>query len=607
MNPDYNFFRWQYWFGEVDTRPLAVFRILFSLTLLKNALYHLPLSYRFYSEDGFLPPSVLDEVWRTDWRISPLEGLPAAWMVTGVFVLWTVVIVLLLVGYRTRVMAILNFVLMLVIHERNPFVLNGADVLMRALSFWMMFVPLADYYAVDAFRKRWDKAARTQRLEHLRPNGTVHKTFALPFRLMQSQVALVYLFTFLLKLPGDSWTGGDAVYQALQLDAFLLPTGAWLVEVGPQWLFRYMTHMSLIAEGLFVLLVFSPLLQPSLRIVGLTLTGLMHVGIGLLMAVPDFSILMITTYVLFFEPAWILRLTPKQPERQLSMPVPHPGSPLWLLVLLTRTSYLKVTGGSQIDHFDGWFIEDEYGESYISRDAYLLAAHLLPVSVLWRWTLRWRWVRKTIWTLLAFYVSRLPTVTGAPCIVKEPTLVPYMRFIARAAMTAALVPLFLAVLQWNLSNVQFNNRALAPQLTGPARGAVLVTGLYQGWSMFSPFPANPHGWVRVAAVFEDTSEMELTTAGPLHREIIHWRYGPEGRMRKYNENIREGNKQPLLSAMASHYCRYYNRHLERPAGERLATLEIQFFERHYVDYGQPRNPYTTTILWKHWCFDEYQY
>ncbi|MEM6528005.1 MAG: HTTM domain-containing protein [Chloroflexota bacterium] len=607
MNPDYNFTRWQYWFGEVDTRPLAVFRILFSLTLLKNALYHLPLGHLFYSEDGLLPIAALHSTWRTDWRFSPLEGLPATWMVTAVFVLWVVVVLLLMVGYRTRVMAVLNFVLILAIHERNPYVLNGADVLMRALSFWMMFAPLADYYAVDAFRKRWDRAARTQRVEHLRPNSEVHTAFALPLRLMQLQVGLVYLFTFVLKLPGESWTAGNAVYQALQLDAFLLPTGALLAETAPMWVFQIMTYTALIAEGWFIILVFSPVMQPFLRIAGLTFTGLMHIGIALLMAVPDFSILMLTTYVLFFEPAWILRLAPKQPERQYTMPVPHPGSPLWLLILLTRSSYLKVTGGSQIDHFDGWFIEDETGESYISRNAYLLAARLLPVSRLWRWALRWRWVRRRLWALMTFYMSRLPTITGAPCIVHEPETAPRVRLAVRGAMAALLLPLFAGVIYWNLNGVQSRSQPLVPAPTGIARGAVLVTGLYQGWGMFSPFPANPHGWVRVAAVFEDTSELELTTRTPLHREIIHWRFGPHGRMRKYNENIRNPQNEPLLEAIGSHYCRQYNRRQNRAPGERLATLEVQVFERQYVDYGQPPNLYTSTVLWKHWCFDEYQY
>lgn len=56
INPQYNFLRLDYWFGQVESRPLSLFRIAFGLLVLKNALYSIPLAQLFYSDEGIVPP-----------------------------------------------------------------------------------------------------------------------------------------------------------------------------------------------------------------------------------------------------------------------------------------------------------------------------------------------------------------------------------------------------------------------------------------------------------------------------------------------------------------------------------------------------------------------
>ena len=55
INPQYNFLRLDYWFGQVESRPLSLFRIFFGLLVLKNALYSIPLAQLFYSDEGIVP------------------------------------------------------------------------------------------------------------------------------------------------------------------------------------------------------------------------------------------------------------------------------------------------------------------------------------------------------------------------------------------------------------------------------------------------------------------------------------------------------------------------------------------------------------------------
>src|SRR5260221_12997897 len=132
---NYNFFRVDYWIGQIDGRPLSVFRIFFAALLLKDALYHIPLAHWFYSDDGLLPRSVLIGVERS-YRFSLMDALASDWMAVLFFIAWAGIVVCLLLGYHTRLMTILNFICVLSIHERNIYVLTSADTVIRVLSFW---------------------------------------------------------------------------------------------------------------------------------------------------------------------------------------------------------------------------------------------------------------------------------------------------------------------------------------------------------------------------------------------------------------------------------------------------------------------------------------
>lgn len=291
-SPRYNLLRRDYWFGQVDTRPLSLFRIAFGLILLKDALYHLPLADVFYSDTGVVPRRALLEVARAD-RFSLMDAMPHAWMATLFFLLWVAVALGLVFGFRTRLMTVLNFVIVMSVHERNVYVLTGADTIMRNLSFWMMFIPLGHYYSLDARRAR------------LRGRPLGRTGYAFPLRLMQLQVALVYLFTGILKTYGAAWLNGSAMFYVMQLDAMLLPTGYWFRGVAPDWLLSAMTYFTLAGELLFPLLVFAPVGQPLLRLLGLAFGVLLHLGIGALMSIPDFSAIMISSYIIFLQPEWV--------------------------------------------------------------------------------------------------------------------------------------------------------------------------------------------------------------------------------------------------------------------------------------------------------------
>jgi hypothetical protein len=284
----------EFWFGRVNSRPLSLFRICFALILLKDALFHLPLAEVFYSDIGAAPRAAIQDLTRhLVGRFTVMDALPTTWMATLFFIVWVGVALCLLVGFRTRLMAVLNFVIVLSVYERNPFVVNGADDIVRVLSFWMIFIPLNHHYSIDA-----DLVSRTDSQSDLLFGDSA---YAFPVRLMQIQIALIYLTTGIFKLLGSQWVDGTALSYVLQLNSWLQPLGQWLAANGPDWLLRLLTYLVIVVEMAFPILVFIPFGQPRLRIVGLLSVGLLHLGIAMTTPLLDFLMVLTVSYLLFFS------------------------------------------------------------------------------------------------------------------------------------------------------------------------------------------------------------------------------------------------------------------------------------------------------------------
>ena len=302
INPAYNFLRLDFWFGQLDGRPFSLFRIVMALLMLKEVVYHIPIAGLFYSDSGVFPRSLLlTDVIRAQ-HLSLMEAIPTDWLAVLFFLAWGIVALGLLFGYRTRLMSVLNYVIILSVHERNVFVLTGADTVLRMLCFWMIFIDLSQYYSLDAVWRR--------RTGDPRATGTV---YAFPVRMLQIQIAIIYIVTALTKMQGDQWLNGTAMNYVVQLQSMLLPTGHWLAAMAPDWVLRSLTYMTLVAEIGFAFFMFAPFFQPVLKIVGLMLVIGLHAGIALtmIMPLPDFSLIMLTSYVVFFDPDWALWIDPK--------------------------------------------------------------------------------------------------------------------------------------------------------------------------------------------------------------------------------------------------------------------------------------------------------
>lgn len=293
-----------YWFGEIDTRWLSVFRILLGLLILKDAIYHLPLARIFYSDEGVIPRKILFDGLVRDNRFSLMDAMGRPWMAFLFFCVWIIVLILLIVGYRVRLMTILNFIIILSVHERNGYILTSSDTLIRAMCFWMIFAPVGQYYSIDAIRRRWQGFRERGETAQFLIGQETRTAFALPLRMIQLQFVIVYISTAYLKAISPIWQAGEAMHYVVQIDTFILPFGAWMRNWSPE-LLKALSYYSLYAEIAIPILLLLPFVWRWSRSLAFILALILHGGIAVTLSIQDFSILMLICYLPFFDPAWL--------------------------------------------------------------------------------------------------------------------------------------------------------------------------------------------------------------------------------------------------------------------------------------------------------------
>jgi len=311
----YNVFSPRFWLGQLDLRPLGLMRVAFGCALFIAIADVGPVLFDFFSETGVAPrQALLGSLVRPN-RFSVYDVAGPPWLLLLLFVLTLVSVLCFTVGFQSRVASVTTFFLVCGLHERDLMLFDGSDNVIRVLLFWMMFMPTGARYSVDA-------ALRNARGWPLITHAT-----ALPMRMGQLQIAWIYGNTAIHKWGGAAWHNGNALRIALGLDhLFTRPLGKFLFNYPA--ITRFGTHAALVTEIAFLPLVFLPVWKPKRveawletqgpakqRLVGLffqptykalaIIGGVMlHVGIALTMSVGNFSYIMISSYVLLFEPEW---------------------------------------------------------------------------------------------------------------------------------------------------------------------------------------------------------------------------------------------------------------------------------------------------------------
>lgn len=228
----------------VDLRSLAALRIMLGLLVVADLILRATDFRAHYTDAGILPRSqLIEEGLIGDTKFSLLLANGDLVILALFFCVTAIAAICMILGYRTRLMTIIVWVMVISIQFRNPMLLNAGDTLLRLLLFWSMFLPLGAYWSVD----RWREAAPRRLSMQFLSIGTIG---------LLLQIAFVYVFTALLK-TGDAWrVDGTALYYALNMDQLVTPFGAWMTQFPD--LLRLLTFATLGLEAIGPFLLFFP-------------------------------------------------------------------------------------------------------------------------------------------------------------------------------------------------------------------------------------------------------------------------------------------------------------------------------------------------------------
>jgi hypothetical protein len=279
----------EFWLGQIDLAPVSAFRILFGVQLINWVWQLYPNLYAFFTDEGILPRR--DVLVQFFDRVTFLSLVSQTWQVTILWALALLIAILLTVGWRSRLMAFLAFVAVASFSWRDPLILDGSDFVFRLVPLWLTFTDCGARYSLDAMARR----------ERREPTG---RGFALPVRILELQIAWIYLATGLEKMAGTLWPGGVATWYSLQLEHTF--GRAWAKPIATSLpLVTISTFWTLFVEHAFLFLAMLP--SKITRLIAVVIAASLHFGILVLMNVGNFPVIMLSALVLFLPPEWVDR------------------------------------------------------------------------------------------------------------------------------------------------------------------------------------------------------------------------------------------------------------------------------------------------------------
>src|SRR5262249_31273327 len=155
-----------------------------------------------YGQNGLAPWSVTDDlnhmaVPRVRWVAETL-GIDAGAALRLVFMSYVGGLACLLIGWHTRVMAVLAWLTHLALNASGAATTYGVDSIANTALFYCTWMPVGATLSLD--------------LQTGRESGAPSALARLSLRVLQLQLCVVYLASGLEKASGSDWWTGEAVW-----------------------------------------------------------------------------------------------------------------------------------------------------------------------------------------------------------------------------------------------------------------------------------------------------------------------------------------------------------------------------------------------------------
>ncbi|MFI8577813.1 DCC1-like thiol-disulfide oxidoreductase family protein [Rossellomorea aquimaris] len=262
--------------AEKFLKGASLVRIGFGIVILYNYVIHYSQRHILWSSSGLLGDK------RSSYTIYGIYDSPVYFEL--IFHLGALIALLYTLGILGRITSIVNYIFTFSLIQHSHFLSDGGDNLMYLFLFYLLFANTTAYYSVDS---HWFKKSREKRKgTELYKVEMIFHNFAILACIIQ--VCILYMVSGLYQVMGDMWNSGTAVYYVLQVDAFSNPLFKELI-INNDYLIVLSTYSAILVKLAFPFL----LLNRKTKYIGVLFMVLFHIGIGVVMGLVTFSLIMI--------------------------------------------------------------------------------------------------------------------------------------------------------------------------------------------------------------------------------------------------------------------------------------------------------------------------
>jgi hypothetical protein len=281
-----------FFFTPQSPLPIALFRILYGLCVTATLLLLRGDWLDWYGTHGWVSLSTMTTV-EPGVRLNLFTIMPQSngW-ITAFFWFFLAFALLLTAGLWTRISSVVVFLCLTSIDQRNLFITHGGDTFLRVAGFFLMFAPAGAALSLD----------RIIRVRNKREGQEILPKAPWAQRMIQFELSLLYLTSFLWKMKGDTWLDGTALYYVFHIHSLArFPVPGWAQTPA---MIKFGSWFTLALEfSLGILIWLRPFRYPLL-LLGL----LFHLCLEYALNVPMFEWDVLTAYVLFIDPVDLERL-----------------------------------------------------------------------------------------------------------------------------------------------------------------------------------------------------------------------------------------------------------------------------------------------------------
>jgi hypothetical protein len=297
-----------FWFAPTSPATLSAIRVLAGAMLLYT---HLVWSFdldAFFGPEGWLPRAVMHErhnadndpdgpgpeVARPRWTWSHFNYIDSSRVRWIAHLGALAVFLLLTIGFFSRTMALLAFLLAVSYANRvTPGAYFGLDKINTMLAMYLMIGPCGARYSIDRlWRMRRGGASEVP------PSTTAN----LAIRLIQVHMCIIYLFSGIGKLQGESWMNGEASWISFAMLEYQSLDMTWLARY--PLLLNFMTHVTVFWELSYCALIWPRLTRPWV----LSMAVIVHGGIIFALGMPTFGLVMLIGNLAFVSPQTVRKI-----------------------------------------------------------------------------------------------------------------------------------------------------------------------------------------------------------------------------------------------------------------------------------------------------------